>query len=94
MIVRELVKIYKLTYEKVDTTEKVGQELATRFGVRSLPLLMFLEYGLPVHGITGQHPRVEYEFKIKKFALKKSPNTTVATKHEHNQSSVSRRETG
>ena len=72
MIVRELMKVYKdIPYTKVDNSTKEGGKLATKYGVRSIPLLMFFEYGSPVHVITGQKQRIDYEFKIKKFALKK-----------------------
>jgi len=62
------VKYDHVRYVKLDCSEPEGSKVATSFGVRTIPLLMFLEYGKPMDALTGTKPKITYEFKVRKFA--------------------------
>lgn len=53
-------------FAKVNTEETANQELAAKFGVRSIPTVVFLEDGEEVGRFSGAFPKEKFEEEIKK----------------------------
>ncbi|MDR2639733.1 MAG: thioredoxin [Helicobacteraceae bacterium] len=62
--IEDLAKLYegKVVVGKVNVDE--NQELATRFGVRSIPTILFFKGGEQVDSIVGLQPKQKFEEKL------------------------------
>jgi thioredoxin 1 len=66
-ILDELAAEYatRLTVGKVNVDE--NREIATRFGIRSIPTLLLLRDGVRVDQIVGAHPKATIKTKVDQF---------------------------
>jgi thioredoxin 1 len=65
--IEELAKSYegKVTIGKVNVDE--NQELAARFGVKSIPTILFFKQGEQVDSVVGVKPKQAFEEKLDKL---------------------------
>ena len=66
-VLEELAGEYKtrLTVGKVNVDE--NRQVATRFGIRSIPTLLLLRDGVRVDQIVGAHPKATIKAKVDQF---------------------------